>query len=122
MTLYDILTATKERFSNAKDTEVCRLVNEVESRLIDEIFSPHGIEVRTERLDPQTDINSSLILDDEDFLLYVYFVFSIFAVKELDFSTANAYSVAFNEKFSQLSVRYRRKFTPVKNIPLKGGI
>lgn len=122
MTLYDILTATKERFSNAKDTEVCRLVNEVESRLIDEIFSPHGVEVRTERLDPQTDINSSLILDDEDFLLYVYFVFSIFAVKELDFSTANAYSVAFNEKFSQLSVRYRRKFTPVKNIPLKGGI
>ena len=122
MTLFDILTATKERFPNAKAEEVCRIVNEVEKRLVDEIFSPHGIKVRTERLTAETDIYSPLILNGEDILIYVYFVFSIYSLKELDFSAANAYSAAFNEKFSDLSVNYRRKFLPVKNTLISGGV
>ena len=122
MTLSSIASTVNERFPKVSITEISQIVNELESRLINEIFSPHGISVRTEKLNPETDINTPFILEDDNLYLYVYFLFSVLSIKELDFEASNAYSVAFNQKFSELSAAYRRNNTPVKNIPLSGGI
>ena len=122
MTLLNIITAAMERFPDVSGTEICLIVNELESRLIDEIFSPSGISVRTERLDPETDLNTALLLGEENILLYVYFIFSVLSLRELDFNAANAFSTVFNEKFSELSVFYRRNNPPVKKTVLSGGI
>lgn len=122
MTLFDIFNAVKERFPNTDIKEVCQLVNELESRLVSEIFSPHGIAVRTQRLNEETDTYTPLLLEEENILLYVYFSFSILSLKEMDFEAANAYSTAFNQKFSELSTLYRRNYTPINNVQLSGGV
>lgn len=122
MTLLNIVTAARERFPDAAETEICLIVNELESRLINEIFSPHGISVRAQRLDPEGDMNTELLLGEENRLLYLYFVFSLLSLRELDFNAANAFSTVFNEKFGELSAFYRRNNPPLKKIALSGGI
>lgn len=122
MTLLNIVTATRERFPDVSEKEVCLIVNELESRLINEIFSPYKIEVCDKKLSVDADMQVPLLLGEENILLYVYFISSVLSFRELDFNAANAFATAFNEKFSELSAFYRRNNTPAKNIKLSGGI
>ena len=121
MTLLNIMTKVKERFSNADVKDVCCMVNELENRLMYEIFSPHGVECRHRELDVKKDMNTPLILDEKNISLYIYFIFAVLSLRELDFEASEAYSTLFNERFSELSVFYRRNNIPLKNAPLKGG-
>lgn len=122
MTLLNIITAVKERFPNTNADEIGNAVSGLEQRIINEIFSPHGIEVPTKSNDSENNELTSLILGDENILLYIYYLFSIFSLKEMDVEAANAYSTAFNEKFAELSAFYRRKHPPIKKIKLSGGV
>lgn len=122
MTLFNIASTVNERFPNTDITEICQIVNELEFRLVNEIFSPHGIEARAEKLNPEADIHTAFVLGDEYLSLYLNFLFSILSLKELDFDAANVYSAAFNQSFSELSALYRRNNTPIKNTLLRGGI
>lgn len=122
MTLFDLVNAVNERFPNSDVKEICETAKGLEQRIIDEIFSPHGISSPAKSNDGKSSIHSTLILSDENILLYVYYIFSIFALKEMDVDAANAYSLAFNEKFAEIAALYRRKYTPVKNTKLSGGI
>ena len=80
------------------------------------------MEVRTTPLDPKEDLNTPLLLENEHFLIYVYYLYWTLAIKEMDTDGANAYADIFNEKFISLSVYYRRKYLPVKNTLLSGGV
>lgn len=122
MTLFNIISAVEERFSYCDTKEVTKIVRGLEQRIIDEIFSPYGIELSVKCDEEIKNIYAPLILNDEHILLYVYYVFSVLALKEMDIDSANAYSVAFNEKFAELSALYRRKNVPVKNTKLSGGV
>lgn len=121
MTYFDIVSAVKERFPNSDAKEICEVVKGLEQRIIDEIFSPHGIEA-SHKNSTEEIIHSPTLLSKENILIYVYYVFSIFSLKEMDVDSANAYSAAFNENFSELAILYRRKYTPVKNTGFSGGI
>jgi len=119
MTLLNLITKVKERFPSVEPKELCQIIAELERRVIDEIFSPCGISVDATA---SNDINSPLMLGEENLSLYIYFVYAVLAIKELDFEASNAYSSVFNEKFKELAVHYRRSNLPVKNTFLRGGI
>ena len=122
MTVLDILNSVKVHFPNTEIGEICQIVNELEKRLIGEIFSLCGLDVRNTPLDPTKDLNTPLILDNEHFLIYIYYVYWALAIKDMDTDGANAYANIFNEKFMSLSIFYRRKYLPVKNTLLSGGV
>ena len=122
MTLFNILTIVNKQFPNIGRDEVCSIVNELESRIINEIFSPHGLAVPHTKLDAKSDINTKLILDEENISLYIYFIYAVLSIKELDFESSNSYSLLFNEKFKEVAVFYRRNNLPIKNTLLQGGI
>ena len=122
MTLFNLVTAVNERFPNSDAKEICKIANGLEQRIINEIFSPHGIEAAAKINGDEGSLHSPLILGDENILLYVYYIFSIFSLKEMDLDAANAYSVAFNEKFAETAALFRRKYAPVKKTKLSGGI
>lgn len=120
MTLLNIITAVKERFPSADAKDICRLVNELESRLNDEIFSPFKIECSKRKLDVKSDMNTPLFLGEENISLYVYFIYSILSLEESDFECSSIFSTVFNKKFSELAAAYRRNHLPRKNTLLKG--
>lgn len=122
MTLLNIISAVEERFPNADTMETEKIVNGLEQRIIDEIFSPNGIEPFNGNGDAESSADSPLLLSDDNILLYVYYVFAVFSLKEMDITAANAYSVAFNERFAELAALYRRKNMPIKKTKLCGGI
>lgn len=122
MTLLDITNVVKNKFPNSEINEVCHIVNELELRVVNEIFSPCGLSARTEVLSPETDANTPLILSEEYILLYVYYTYWAFSLKEMDLEAANVYSTVFNEKWNELAVFYRRNHTPTKKVLLSGGI
>lgn len=122
MTLFDLLTTVNKQFPNADKDDICRIANELESRIINEIFSPHGIESKKSKSNEKSDIHSKLILEDEYASLYIYFIYVVLSIKELDFETSNTYSLLFNKKFEELAVFYRRNHLPIKNTAIKEGI
>lgn len=122
MTLFDIITLVNKQFPDANGDEICPIINELEERIFSEIFSPHGIERPRPKLNPKTDVNENLFLGEEHISLYLFFLFSVLSIKELDFENANAYSTLFNEKFKELAVLYRKNYSPVKKVLFKGGI
>lgn len=122
MTLLNLLSVINKKHPDASREDVCRIVNELEERIINEIFSPHGIERPRAELNAESDMHVNLILKDEYISLYVYFIYAVLALRELDFESSNSYSLLFNEKFKELAIFYRRNNLPVKNTILKGGI
>ena len=122
MDLLHVDTVVKERFIESELFQVCRVVNDLEQRLVCEIFSPCGIEVRATPLNFRDDAHTPLLLGDEHLMLYVYYVFWIFSITEMDLEAANAYSSLFYEKYNKLAVFYRRKYAPIKNPKLTGRI
>ena len=122
MTLFDIVNAVKKRFPNSDISEICQMVNELEHRVNNEIFSPCGISARTEKLNHETDLHAPLILCKENILVYVYYAFWVLSLKEMDLDAANAYSTVFNNKWCELAVFYRRNHIPLKKTGLSGGI
>lgn len=122
MTLLNLLSVINKKHPDANREDVCRIVNELEERIINEIFSPHGIERPRAELNAESDMHVNLILKDEYISLYVYFIYAVLALRELDFESSNSYSLLFNEKFKELAIFYRRNNLPVKNTILKGGI
>lgn len=122
MTLLSIITIIKRRFPNADSVEICRLINELEDRIIDEIFSPIGKTCRAPELDVKTDMGTHLLLGTEQLSIYIYYISSVLSLQESDGEAYGVYSVLFNEKFSELAVSYRRQNMPVKCVRLTGGI
>lgn len=122
MTLFDIITTVNKQFPGISGEDICDIVNELEDKIISEIFSPHGIERPRPPLNAKTDINESLILENKHLSLYTYFIHSVLSLNELDFESANSFATAFNERFKELSISYRRENLPIKNTVLKGGI
>ena len=122
MKLLDIDAAVKERFPEVELYEVCRIVNDLEHKLACEIFSPCGISVRATPLNFNTDAHTALLLNEEHILLYVYYVFWMLSLNEMNLEVANAYSALFSEKYNRLAIFYRRSYTPIKNTRLTGRI
>lgn len=122
MTLFDVITTVNKEFPNADGVDICHMVNELQSKITSEIFSPHGIITPYESLNYKTDVNTRLLLDNEYRSIYFYYIYSLLYLKELDFENANSYSVLFNQSFEELAISFRRKYKPIKNTPLKGGI
>lgn len=122
MTLFDIITMVNKQFPSVNGDDICSIVNELEEKIISEIFSPHGIKRPRAALNIKTDINQSLILENEHRALYSYYIYAVLSLRELDFESSNAFSKAFNEGFEALAVSYRRENLPAKNVVLKGGI
>jgi len=122
MTLFNVITTVNKHFPDATKNEICCIVNELEQRIYDEIFSPNGIARPRRKLEPQGDINEKLFLEEENISLYVYFINALLSFLEKDFEGFNSYSALFNEKWEELAAFYRRNFIPPKNTLLKGGI
>ncbi len=122
MTVLDILNSVKKRFPNTDATEICQIVNELEKRFVGEIFSLCGLEVRTTPLNPEQDLNTPLLLENEHILIYVYYAYWALSVKEMDMDGANSFAGIFNERFVALAIYYRRKYLPTKNTLLSGGV
>ena len=122
MTVLDILNSVKKRFPNTDIDEICQIVNELEKRFVSEIFSLCGLDVRTTPLDPVKDLATPLLLENEYFLIYVYYVYWVLSIKEMDMDAANSFAGIFNERFISLAIYYRRKYLPTKNTLLSGGI
>ncbi len=122
MTVLDVLNSVKRRFPNAEVNEICQTVNELEKRLIGEIFSLCGLDVRNTPIDLKENPDTPLLLEAEHFLLYVYYVYWVLSIKEMDMDGANAFANIFNEKFCALAISYRRKYLPIKNTLLSGGV
>ena len=122
MTLFDIITSVNKQFPDTNGKDICHITNELEEKIFSEIFSPNGIGRPRPKLNHKEDINAELFLGEENLSLYLFFIFAILSIRELDFENSNAYSNLFNEKFKDLAVFYRRNYTPTKNTLLKGGI
>ena len=120
MTLLNLTTEVKKHFEGADISDVRRLAGELEMKLCNEIFSPHGIECPGNL--SKRDVNEPLLLDDCHISLYLDYIFAVLSREEADIEAANAFSTLFNQRLSELAVYMRRNNLPVKNTPLKGGI
>lgn len=121
MKLFDVITTVKKQIPDVSGEDICKIVNELEDKIHNEIFSPHGIKRPYEKLNIKDNINENLFLDDAYLSLYIYFIYAVLLVRDLDFESANAYSLLFNERFKELAAFYRKNNLPIKNTPLKGG-
>ena len=121
MKLFDVITTVKKQIPDVSGEDICKIVNELEDKIHNEIFSPHGIKRPYEKLNIKDNINENLFLDDAYLSLYIYFIYAVLLVRDLDFESANAYSLLFNERFKEVAAFYRKNNLPIKNTPLKGG-
>lgn len=122
MTLRNLIIKIRESFPGADEKDICQSVNELESELKSEIFSPAGVECRNSALDVKKDIDCSLILSDEHSAIYTSYISHILALGETDYERANAFSDIFNQKFDELAAEFRRQNIPIKRTPIRGGM
>lgn len=120
MTLRDVITAVQKEFPTAKSKVICSFVVDLEEKLCNEILLPAGIVLEKHIKNPN-DIDAELILEDNNFMLYVSYILSLLALNEKDFSLADVYANLFNNKFSEFATFTRRNFVPAKNTPILVG-
>ncbi len=120
MTLMDIIPAVREEFPTVSEAQICLNVNELEHRLIHEIFDPAGLEHREHPLRLKQDMNEPLLLGQEYRGLYTSYLFSVFALLECDTERSNAFAALFNRRFSETAIRYRREHPPIADRKITG--
>lgn len=120
MTLKEFIIEVKNNYPSVEKEKVVKAVCQLEDKILGEIFSPSGVKNEVD-ISVDADIDRPLILSNYD-RLYTSYITSILALEDGDFEVANAHTAAFNLLFSQLAAEYRRKFIPIKNTPISGGV
>lgn len=121
MTLQQLTHIIKKDFSKANSLEVCRIINELEYRISNEVLKPAGLPYREHMLSEKTDQNTSLLIGEQHLIIYTSYITAFFAMSESDWERANAFSELFNQKFSEFAAEVRKNHTPVTKNTIKGG-
>lgn len=121
MTFKDFLITIKDKYPNAKNELILSAVNDLEEKLTTEILLPAGLGGQKAPLD-LLNTDTELLLKNEDAFIYEAYVTSIIALDEKDFTSFNAYSALFNERFDALAVKFRKENMPKKSTQITGGM
>lgn len=122
VTLIELTQLIKKSYPSADTAQIFKVINELEYRISEDILKPAGLPHRTEVLNENDNQNTALIIGDGYLTIYTSYVFAFLAMLESDFETANAHSALFNEKYSELATEIRRKYLPISNTYLNGGM
>ena len=121
MTFKDFLITIKDKYPNAKNELILSAVNDLEEKLTTEILLPAGLGGQKAPLD-LLNTDTELLLKNEDVFIYEAYVTSNIALDEKDFTSFNAYSALFNERFDALAVKFRKENMPKKSTQITGGM
>lgn len=120
MEIIRLISALNEKFGFADGDFVCAAVNSLEKRIREEILAPAGIIHRKTPLDPDKDMHTALLLEDDCFNLYFYYTAALISAEQCDSERANIYKDLFNQMYRETAVAFRRKYCPVSDLKIGG--
>lgn len=122
MTLLKLVIMVKQTFSYADDITICRMTNELEQRIRNDILQPSGIACREENLTADSDMDQALLLSENYASIYLYYIFAGLSLSECDTERYSVYSALFSKEYSKIAADFRKANFPRQKNKYIGGI
>lgn len=119
MKISDLIKEVRHTFPEADSERIILIAEDLERNLRKEFCISDFPDVPAPFFTAAAE--DELAFDEQFFDVYVYFVIYKLALAECDTEVCNAYREAFEKRYDEMKIYYRRNFVPdVKTVKIRG--